>query len=112
MPIMMPKAADSSVRLDTYLLAHIQYRAGGAFGERARTNVFAKRDKQTVNINPMFLRQFGFQGQHRLLRSAGFDIAPAIRHAMDVDIHTDNGLATGYAQRQIRTLRSHARKRQ
>jgi len=50
------------MRLDSNLLAHIQHRAGRAFWERACANMFAKRNEQAIDVNPMFARKIGFKG--------------------------------------------------
>ena len=60
-------------------------------------NVFAKRHEQAIDVNPMFAREFGSEGFHRFFRRGGFDIAPTIRDAMDVDVHADGWLSAGDA---------------
>src|SRR5262245_2702962 len=106
----MLRVADSSVARYTYLLAHIKHGASGAFGESTRRNIFTKWLDQALDVHPMFPWQLAFQGQHCLFGGGSCPIAPAVCHSMHMIIHADNGFATGYSQRQIRTLRSNASK--
>ena len=47
---------------DSHLLAHIEHRTGRTFGECACANMFAKRNEQAIDVNPMFARKIGFKG--------------------------------------------------
>jgi hypothetical protein len=57
--------------------------------------MFAKGHEQAVDVNPIFLRKFGFKGLHCLFGRGGFYISPAIGDAMDMYVHADTGLVAG-----------------
>lgn len=55
----------SARSFDSRLLTHLQHGTGGAMRAFARANVFAKRYKQTVDVNPVFAREHACKGCHR-----------------------------------------------
>ena len=74
---------------DAHLRAHIQHRAGGAFGHCPGTDMFTKWNKKTVDIYPMFAGEFGIKCNHCLFGRGCLHIAPAIRYAVDMNINTN-----------------------
>ena len=99
------------MRLDADLPAHVEHRAIGALRHSSRADMFAERDKQAVDFNPVSLGQASHQLGHGLFGRAGLDIAPTIGDAMHMDIDADRGLAASDAQGEIRALRANAAKR-
>lgn len=79
------------------LLAHIQYRTSRTAWKAPGANMFSKGDKQTVDVDPVFLGKFRFQLDHRFFGRGRLYIAPAIRDAVHVDVHADERFATGDA---------------
>src|SRR4029450_6752911 len=90
--------------LDTSLLAHIEYRAGGAARSAPHTNMLAKRHQQTVDLHPVLLRQHGFESQHRAFRGALRHKAPAGGYAVVRRMECNRRLLTRNAQDQVSTF--------
>src|ERR1044071_6655420 len=97
--------------LDSHLLAHIQYGTSGTMREAAGTNVFPKWDEQTIDINPILFRKFRFQLDHALFLRGRLYISPAIRDAVNVNVHANERLATGNSHHKMRALWTDTRKR-
>jgi hypothetical protein len=57
--------------------------------------MFPKWHKQTIDIDPMPLRKFVFEGRHCFFGCGGFYVSPAIGHTVNVDIYADEGLFAG-----------------
>ena len=95
---------------NSYLLAHIQYGAGGTVRHTAGTNMFSKWNKQTIDLDPIALWKFRLQRDHCLFRRGGSDISPAVGHPVDMDIHADEWLATSNAQDKVGALGSYTGK--
>src|SRR5690349_19669393 len=97
--------------LNADLLAHFQYGTSGTMWKIACANMLSKWDKQTIDVDPIALGKFRFQLDHALLGCGCFDIAPAIGHAMDVNVHANEWLATGNSHDEMRALGTNTRKR-
>jgi hypothetical protein len=57
-----------TMSLHTDLLAHIQNGTGGTVREVTGANMFAEGDEQTVDLDPIAAREFGFKFQKRFFR--------------------------------------------
>src|SRR5215217_6402671 len=97
--------------VDPYLLAHIQDWTGGAMRKIAGANVFSKWNEQTIDVDPMTFGKFRFELDHGLFGRGCLHIPPAIGHAMDMDIHTDEWILTRNSHHEVRTLGTNPRKR-
>src|SRR5215204_1090856 len=91
----------SAVLEDTNLAAHLQDRAGGAFGKEAGADVLAKRDEEAVDLDPVFTGEFLLELCHGFLRRRSGDVAPAVGDAVDVDVNADVWLAAGDADGEV-----------
>mgnify|MGYP003581520106 CR=1 FL=1 len=91
-----------------HLLADLKHGASGAARQLPSANMFSEWNKQAIDFNPVFCGQFGFQGNHRLLRRPCFNISPAIRHPVDVNIDADLSVATCDTEHQVGALGSDA----
>src|SRR4051812_33748296 len=87
-----------SVAGDSNLLAHVEDRAGAAFGQVSGADMFPEWDQKAVELNPMFAGQLFVQQCHCFLWRASGDVSPAIRHTMDVDVDSDPWLAARNAE--------------
>src|SRR5574341_1761725 len=53
------------------------------------TDILSERDEQPVDFDPILLREFLTQCEFCFVRRFSTHIAPAVRNAMNVGIHTD-----------------------
>src|SRR5574341_1043219 len=74
--------------------------------------MLAEWHQQAIDFDPIAAWQFGFQRERRPLWSGRGHVAPAIRDAVNVDIHSNARLAAGNTHHQVGALGSHARQRQ
>ena len=97
---------------DADLPAEFEHWAFRTSRQRARTNVFAERDEQTIDLHPVRSRELAFERNGSPFRRARPDVSPTIGHAMHVYIDAYARLTAGDSQRQIGAFRSDALKRQ
>jgi hypothetical protein len=90
------------------LAAIFEYRASRAVGQRARADVFAEWDEQSVDFDPIALWQDLFQFGHGLFGCACVDVAPSVGDAVHVNIYRDSRLAAGYSEREVCAFRANA----
>ena len=102
----------SPMRSNANLLTHVQHGARRTTGSLPRADMFAEGHEQPVDFNPVSTWQFCFEDSQGALRSRGGHITPAVRHTVDVDVHANEWLITGDAQRQVCTLRPYSGKRE
>ena len=96
---------------DVNLAAVLQHRTGGTPGQGASTNVLSERDQQPVYLDPVPLWKLFLERLPGPLRGLRLYVAPAVRHALDVDVHTDPALTFRDAKCQIRAFGPDAVKR-
>src|SRR5262245_5888974 len=93
---------------NTDLPAEFEDGAIRAARQRSRADMFTEWDEQTVDLDPVTTRKFGFERDSGLLRRARPDISPAIGHAMYVYVNGDARLTAGDSERQVRAFRTDA----
>src|SRR5439155_23267935 len=81
-----PKECTSTMCSDTHLPAINQQRACGAFRQISCANVLAERHEQGVRLDPVLPREDLVKRDHRLLRRGGVNDAPAVAHAVNVNV--------------------------
>jgi hypothetical protein len=90
------------------LPAEFEDRAIRAARQRARADMFAEWNEQTVDLDPVTSRKFAFERDSGLLRLARPDISPAIGNAMYVYVNGDARLTAGDSERKVRAFRTDA----
>src|SRR5439155_12098262 len=83
------------------LAAHPEKGTGGTVRADSFADVFAERNQQRVDLDPIAARKFFLQFAHRLFGRASLHVAPAIDDAMDVDIDADATLSTGDPEGEV-----------
>src|ERR1700712_4608284 len=99
------------MRRDADLLAHLEQGARRASGLRTSTDVLAKRNQQSIYLDPVRSWQFLLEYLHRLLRCLRHNQPPAVRHPVNMDIDADEWEIAGDPERQVRALRTDALER-
>src|SRR2546430_4450393 len=88
----------------THLPTHLEHGTGGAVRADAFTDVLAEGDEQRVDLDPIMAWKFFLEFEHGLLRGASLHIAPAIDHAMDMNIDADAALSASDSEREVRAF--------
>src|SRR5581483_11483293 len=87
------------------LAAELQDGTPGAVRPLPGADVLAKWDQQAVDLERVARGELRLQRNHRLLGRGGVDVAPAVGHAVDVDVDRHPWLATADAEHQVSALR-------
>ena len=96
------------MRLDPYLLAHIEDWADRTARPAPGTDMLAKWHQEAIDFYPVLRWEHGFQCGHGLFWGTRLDISPAVGDAVDMNIHANAGLLTPDAQHQVGTFGAHA----
>jgi hypothetical protein len=99
-----------SVRGHPDLLADVENRARAALWAVAGANMFAKGDKQTIELDPKLARQVSVKLRHCFFGTRGVDVTPAVGDAVDVNVDADAWPTASDAQDQVGTFWSDAAK--
>ena len=94
------------------LPAEFEHRAFRASRQRARADVFAERDEQAVDLDPVTARELVFERDGGPLGRSRVDVPPAVGNAMNVYVDADVGLVAGDSQRQVGAFRPDAFERE
>ena len=90
------------------LPAEFEHRAFRASRQRARADVFAERDEQSVDFDPVTARELAFERDGSLLGRSSPDVSPAVGDAMNVYVDADSGLTAGDSQHEVGAFRPYA----
>src|SRR5262245_4501372 len=88
------------------LAAEFKHRAFRASRQRARADVFAERDEQAVDLDPVTARELAFERDGSLLGRSRRDIPPAVGGAMNMYVDADARLIAGDPQREVGAFQS------
>ena len=102
-------AIRSSVVCHSDLRARLPHRAGRAAWQASGADVFAKGDEQAVDVDPVAERELALELGSGFFRRSGRDVAPAVGHPMNMDVHADPGLVARDSKREVRALRTDTR---
>jgi hypothetical protein len=89
---------------DPNLLAHIEQWTGRAAWQVPRTDMFAERNQETVDLYPVLLRQYGFECGHGVYRGTSLDVPPTVGDTVNMDVDPNTWLMTPDTQHQVRAF--------
>src|SRR5215468_2730033 len=98
----------SAMPFNADLPAEFKHRAFRASRQRAGADVFAERDEQTVDLDPVTARELVFERDGGTLRRACPDVSPAVGHSMHVYVNADARLIAGDSQHEVGAFRPDA----
>src|SRR6202022_1609085 len=73
--------------------------------------ILPKGDQQTCCLAPVLARQLLLEGETRRLRCQSPNVAPSVRHTVNVNINADLGRTARDSQREVGALRTDSAKR-
>src|SRR5262245_5477602 len=102
----------SAMPFNANLPAEFENWAFRAFRQRASADVFAERDEQAVDLDPVTAREFAFERDRSLLGRSRPDVSPTVGDAMHVYVGADARLTAGDSQHKVGAFRPDALKRE
>ena len=94
------------------LPAEFEHRTFRASRQRARADVFAERDEQAVDLDPVTARELVFERDGSLLGRSRPDVSPAVGDTMNVYVDADARLVAGDSKHEVGAFRPDAFKRE
>src|SRR5262245_22149508 len=108
----LPRAAALAMPFNADLAAEFKHGAFRASRQRARADVFAERDEQAVDLDPVTARELAFERDGSLFGRSRRNVSPSIGDAMNVYVDADARLIAGDSQREVCAFRPDAFKRE
>jgi hypothetical protein len=97
---------------NAHLPAEFEHGAFRTSRQRARAYVFAERDEQAVDFDPVTARELAFERDGSPLWRSRPDVSPAVGDAMNVYVDADARLTAGDSQHEVGAFRPDAFKRE
>jgi len=102
----------SAMPFNADLPAEFEHGAFRASRQRASADVFAERDEQAVDLDPVTARELAFERDGSLLGRSRSDVSPTVGDAMRVYVDADARLAAGDSKHEVGAFRPDAFKRE
>src|SRR5262245_26792919 len=101
----------SAMPFNAHLPAEFEHGAFRTSRQRARADVFAERDEQAIDFDPVTARELAFERDGSLLGRSRTDVSPAVGDSMRVYVDADARLTAGDPQHEGGAFRPDAFKR-
>ena len=100
-----------AMRAHPHLRTHVEHRTSRTTRQGSRADMFAKWNQEAVDLDPIWLREYGFERLHGAFWRESLHVSPAVGHTVNMYINTDRWLMAGNAQNQIGAFGTHATER-